>query len=79
MYFKHEDVNLLNGKEWEKIVHANINQRKSAYNNMRKKHFKVKNITGDKDHFIMVKGSIYWVRLYQNVHVSNNRASEYMN
>lgn len=43
------------------------------------KHFKVKNITGDKDHFIMVKGSIYWVRLYQNVHVSNNRASEYMN
>ena len=34
MYFKHEDVNLLNGKEWEKIVHANINQRKSAYNNI---------------------------------------------
>ena len=30
MYFKHKDANLLKGKGWKKIVHANINQKKEC-------------------------------------------------
>ena len=46
---------------WKKIFHANGNQKKAGVAILisDKIHFKIKNVTGDKEgHYIMIKGSI---------------------
>ena len=46
---------------WRKIFHANGNQKKAGVAILipDKIHFKIKNVTGDKEgHYIMIKGTI---------------------
>ena len=61
MHFRPRDTYRLKVRGWKKIFHANVNQKKAgeAILISDKIHFKIKNVTRDKEeHYITIKGSI---------------------
>ena len=60
-HFTPRDTYTLKGRGWKKILHANGNQKKAGVAMLisDKTHFKIKNITRDKEgHYIVIQGSI---------------------
>uniref|UniRef100_A0A9L0SEG6 Endonuclease/exonuclease/phosphatase domain-containing protein n=1 Tax=Equus caballus TaxID=9796 RepID=A0A9L0SEG6_HORSE len=69
-------------KGWEKILHANGNEKKTGlqYSISDKIDFKTKTVAGDKEgHYIMIKGTIQQeVIILVNIHAPNRGASKYI-
>jgi len=58
MYFK--QTNSLKVKEWKKYkYHADISQKNEEWLCQYQSRFQIKNITKDKDHFLVINGSFY--------------------
>ena len=59
IHFRTKDTNRLKVRVWNKVLHTNGNQRKVGEQySYQKKHFKIKKITREEGHYIMIKESI---------------------
>ena len=65
---------------WKKIFHANGNQKKAGVAILisNKIDFKIKTITGDKGHYIMIKGSIQEYITIVNIYAPNIGEPQYI-
>ena len=81
-HFRPRDTYRLKVREWTKIFHANGNQKKAGVAILisDKIHFKIKNVTRDKEgHYIMTKGSVQEKDItIINIYASNIGASQHI-
>ena len=81
-HFKPRDTYRLKVRGWKKIFHANGNQKKAGVAILisDKVHFKIKNVTRDKEgHYIMIKGSIQKEDItIINIYAPNTGAPQYI-
>ena len=74
IHFRSRDTYRLKVKRWEKIFHANGNQKKAGVAILisDKIDFKIKNIIRDKEgHYTMIKGSVQEDITIVNVYATN--------
>ena len=80
-HFRPRDTYRLKVREWNKIVHANVNQKKAGVAILisDKIDFKIKTVTRDKEgHYIMIKGSNQEDIIIVNIYAPNRGAPQYI-
>ena len=80
-HFRPRDTYRLKVREWEKLFHADGNQKKAGVAILisDKIDFKLKNVTKDNEgHYIMIKGSIQEEDTIINIHAPNIGAPQYI-
>lgn len=80
-YFKYQDTDRLNIKEWEMVYHVNTIKKEVWVDILISDmiDFQVNNITREKkDHFIMLKESMCQEDIILKIYIPNYRASEYI-
>ena len=78
--FRPEETYRLKGRGWKKIFHANGNQKKGGVAILisDKIDFKIKTVTRDKGHYIMIKGSIQEDMTIVKIYAPNIGAPQYI-